>query len=726
MPRRPGVRADKLSKRAGRQRARSRRRVAKSPKHTLDAQFAKAGMELAEQQAEYGTWYWHVSSDTFHMSSNARTVMGVGEGTYDVEEMLATVHEDDHVEVETRVRKYLENGEPYDITYRSCRSDGTVRWLRARGHVSQGTDGMPEMMAGSVEDTTYQVDTLNELQRSALRFRSLIERAPYPVLITRPRDRSVLYLNDEAKRLISSCGGETENLQVTDVIQDLSIYETIRDELVATGTSSDHEIPMGLAGADPVWVSVKGVVIDYDGEPASYLILYDVTERRALEEKLRMQATSDPLTGVANRTEFQNQLKFNIANTNRSGDGFTVFLLDLDKFKTVNDSFGHSAGDKLLVIAAERLKGVLRATDTVARLGGDEFAVIARHLSGTRGVSVLAQKIIDALSEPFDIGFASTHVGVSIGVTQYPLDKGDPEALMQHADLALYRAKEEGRGRFHLFDEELSRVVHERIELERNLRVAITTDQFFVAYQPRYDARTRLPVAAEALARWRHPEKGLVSPGAFIPLAEETGLVVELGRVVLDKVGCDIARWRSEGLDVGPVSVNISAVHFADADVLHDVLSTLKKYDLPPECLQVEVTESAMITDEEAAISQTKALARAGIMVLIDDFGTGYSSLSYLQRFAAYELKIDRSFVSNIMEPTSAILVRQIVSIGKSLDLKIVAEGVETEAQADFMTAIGCDELQGFLLSKPIESDAFEALMRDAAGRAAVALKNEA
>ena len=683
-------------------------------------------MELAEQQADYGTWFWHVASDTFHMTSNARAVMGVGDGDYDLDRMLTTVHEDDRAEVETRVRNYLENGDPYDISYRSCRLDGSVRWLRARGHIAQGADGAAEMMAGSVEDTTYQVETLNELQYSELRFRSLIESAPYPVLITRPRDRTVLYLNDEAKRLIASCGGQIDNLHVPDIVQDTSTYAVIREDLAARGTTSDHEIPLGLEGADPTWVSVKGVVIDYDGEPASYLILYDVTERRALEEKLRVQATSDPLTGVANRTEFQAQLNLSIAHANRSGDGFAVLLLDLDKFKTVNDSFGHSAGDKLLVIAAERLKRVLRTTDTVARLGGDEFAVIARHLDTTHGVSVLAQKIIDALSEPFDIGFASASVGVSIGVTQYPLDKGDPEVLMQHADLALYRAKEEGRGRFHLFDEELSRVVHERIELERNLRVAITTDQFFVAYQPRYDARTRLPIAAEALARWRHPEKGLVSPGAFIPLAEETGLVVELGRVVLDKVGGDIARWRSEGLDVGPVSVNISAVHFANADVLHDVLSTLKKYDLPPECLQVEVTESAMITDEEAAVSQTKALAQAGIMVLIDDFGTGYSSLSYLHRFAAYELKIDRSFVSNIMEPTSAILARQIVSIGKSLDLKIVAEGVETEAQADFMTAIGCDELQGFLLSRPVESDVFEELMRAASTDSVVALKTEA
>lgn len=691
----------------------------------LEAQFAKAGMELGEQQANYGTWFWHALSNTFHMTANARAVMGIADDAHDIEELLVNIHEDDRAEVETQLRNYLENGEPYDLTCRIRRPGGALGWIRARGHVSTDV-GVPTTMAGSVEDTTHQVETLNELQCSELRFRSLIESAPFPVLITRPSDRKIQYMNEEAERLISTLGGKADSLYLPDIIRDASVYEAIREELLAKGETSDYEISLKREDGGTTWVSVKGVLIEYAGEPAAYLILYDVTERRALEDRLRVQATSDSLTGVANRAEFQKQLDFSIATSNRSGDGFALLLLDLDKFKTVNDSFGHSAGDKLLVIAAERLKRVLRATDTVARLGGDEFAIIARHLDKAYGVSVLAEKIINALSEPFDIGFASTTVGVSIGVTQYPLDKSDPEALMQHADLALYRAKEEGRGCFHLFDEELSRVVHERIELERNLHVAITTDQFFVVYQPRYDAQTRKPIASEALARWRHPEKGLVSPGAFIPLAEETGLVVELGRVVLDKVARDIARWRSDGLEVGPVSVNISAVHFANADVLEDVLTILKKYDLPPECLQVEVTESAMIEDEEAAVSQTKALAQAGIMVLIDDFGTGYSSLSYLHRFAAYELKIDRSFVSNITEPTSAILARQIVSIGKSLDLKIVAEGVETETQADFMTAIGCDELQGFLLSKPIEADAFEDLMRAASTSSVVPFKSEA
>ncbi len=713
------------SEKAGRDLARLSDHLDNPSTPDLDTRFAEAGMALMAQQGNYGIWFRDATSDRFHLTANACAVMGVTEEARNLDAFLENVHENDRGDVERRMRTYLEQGEPYDLAYRVCLPGGEERWIRARGHISQ-EDCAPCLMAGSVEDTTYQVETLNQLQRSELRFRSLIESAPFSVLITRLRDQNIQYLNEEAEYLLSPDGGGVENLHLQDVVQDTEIYAALLEDLAAKGQTRDYEIPLRREGDAPAWVSVKGALIEYDGEPSAYLTFYDTTERRMLEEKLRVQATTDPLTGMANRTEFMAQLGSSIANSNRSDDGFALLLLDLDKFKTVNDSHGHGTGDRLLVLAAQRLEGVLRETDTVARLGGDEFAIIARHLDKTHGVSILAQKIVDVLGEPFDIGPFSTTVGVSVGVTHYPFDKSDPEALLQHADLALYRAKEEGRGRFHLFDEALSRAVHERIELERDLRMAITTDQFFIAYQPRYDARTRKPVAAEALARWRHPDKGLVSPGIFIPLAEETGLVVELGRVVLDKVGCDIARWRSEGLDTGPVSVNISALHFTNADVLEDVLQTLEKYNLPPECLQVEVTESAMIADEEAAASQTKALAQAGIMVLIDDFGTGYSSLSYLHRFAAHELKIDRSFVSNITEPTSAILARQIVSIGKSLDLKIVAEGVETEAQADFMTAIGCDELQGFLLSRPIEADAFEALMRSASSSSVVAFKSEA
>lgn len=712
MTRRTG-RFEKQSKLvSARKNLRARRRARNAPNPALEDKFAKAGHELAEQKAGYGAWFWHPPTNAFHMTPNARAVVGIPSDDVTLETILSAIHEDDRADVEHRVARHLEYSEPYDLTCRINHPSGEVRWIRACGHVADDKSKNRHMVAGSIEDTTFQVETLNELQQSEMRFRSLIENAPFPVVITRPQDRSIRFYNNNAAELLESIGKLANKMYLPDIVEDEKIYERIRDELFAKGHTDHIEIPLGSKYGDPIWVSVKGVLIDYLGEPAAYLILYDVTERRALEQQLRVQATSDPLTGVANRTELLRQLDQSISASDRSGEGFALLMLDLDNFKMVNDTLGHSAGDRLLTIAAERLQHVLRATDTVARIGGDEFAIIARHLDKVRGVSVLAEKIIEVLSQPFMMDGKLSNVGCSIGIAHYPWDKGDPELLMQHADLALYRAKDEGRGRYHLFDEALSRAVHDRMALDRDMRDAIVTDQFFVAYQPRFEASTRKPVASEALARWRHPEKGLVSPGAFIPMAEETGLVVDLGRVMLDKVGQDVARWRSEGLDVGPVSVNISAVHLAMGNVLEDVFSTLKKYGLPPECLQVEVTESTMITDEEAAVSQIKALAKAGIMVLIDDFGTGYSSLSYLHRFTAHELKIDRSFVSNVTEPTSAILARQIVSIGKSLNLKIVAEGVETEAQADFMTAIGCDELQGFLLSKPIEAEAFEALIR--------------
>ncbi len=688
-----------------------------------NAEFAQAGLELTERQAGYGAWFWNLPTASFYMTPNACAVLGVEEGISDFDGIMAAIHEDDRDEVTEKVRQHLDAREDYDVACRVRRPDGTVRWIRARGHVSVDEAGTPTMFSGSIEDTTYQVETLNELQRSELRFRSLIDSAPFPVVITRPSDRTLRYVNGRAVELLDELGKPANTLSVPDLMSDEETYEKLREQLLSKGVTENFELSLKRADGTPFWVLLKGLIIDYEGEPCAYLILLDVTERRELEEQLRVQATSDPLTGVANRTELMNQLEFAISVSNRTGEGFALLLLDLDNFKMVNDTRGHSVGDKLLMETSERLNHLLRTTDTVARIGGDEFAIIARHLDETRGVTVLAQKILDALADPFEIDGALANVGCSIGIAHYPWDKGDPELLMQHADLALYRAKDEGRGCFHMFDEELSRAVHERMDMEQDLRVAVESDQLFVVYQPRFDAETREPVAGEALARWQHPEKGLVSPGIFIPIAEETGLVIDLGRVVLDQVVSDIARWRDLGLNVGPMSVNISPVHLAAGCVLEDVFGALKKYNVPAECLQVEVTESTMITDEESASSQIKTLADAGIQILIDDFGTGYSSLSYLHRFRAHELKIDRSFVSKVDEATSAILARQIVSIGKSLDLKIVAEGVETDAQADFMTAIGCDELQGFLLSKPIERSDFEDMMRAKADRGASTAK---
>lgn len=682
-----------------------------------DVAFAKAGLELAERQAGYGAWFWNLQTGSLYMTPNACAVLGIEEGVSAFDDILAAIHEEDREEVSARVQAHLDAREAYDLACRIRRPDGEVRWIRSRGHVSAGADGVPAMFAGSIEDTTYQVETLNELQRSELRFRSLIDSAPFPVVITRPSDRSLRYVNESMAELLEVLGKSADTLSVPDLMSDTATYEKLRAQLLAKGVTENFEMSVERADGTPLWLLIKGLIIDYEGEPCAYLILLDVTERRELEEKLRVQATSDSLTGVANRAELLDQLEFAISVSNRTDEGFALLLLDLDNFKMVNDTRGHSVGDKLLIETSKRLHELVRNTDTVARIGGDEFAIIARHLDQTHGVSVLAQKIIDALAEPFYIDGIAMTAGCSIGIAHYPWDKGDPELLMQNADLALYRAKDEGRGCFQLFDEELSRAVHERMHLEHDLRIALDTDQFFVMYQPRFDAETREPVAGEALARWNHPDKGLISPGLFIPIAEETGLVIDLGRVVLDRVVSDIARWREEGLNVGPMSVNISPIHLAAGCVLEDVFGTLKKHNVPAQCLQVEVTESAMITDEESASSQIKALADGGIEILIDDFGTGYSSLSYLHRFTAHELKIDRSFVSNVHEATSAILARQIVSIGKSLNLKIVAEGVETDAQADFMTAIGCDELQGFLLSRPIKAPDFETLMRDRQAR---------
>lgn len=680
---------------------------------TLQNLSLRHSLELAERNGRSGSWFWDKVSDTSYMTPNARAILGL-DMSVDinvVEHLMANIHPDDREYVERRVRSLFDDGQPFDLTCRICDGDGTVRWMHARAGVDASDEGELTTFAGSIDDTTDHVNTLNELQTSELRFRSLIETAAFPIIITRPSDRSLRYVNNIGREILEALDAPEGTFYIPDFVVDVSQYEALRAEILAKGYSDTHEIELRKKDGGSIWYQVRAVLIDYQGDPCAYTIMHDVTERHELEEQLRLQAATDPLTGAANRTELAKQLDFAVASCKRGAPGFALLLLDLDNFKMVNDALGHSVGDNLLNEVARRLTSLVRETDTVARVGGDEFAIVARHMETVRGASILAEKIIASLSVPFELDGVVVNAGCSIGVALHPWNDGDQETLMRYADIALYRAKDDGRGRYALFDEELSRKAHERMELDRDLRVALNEDGLSVAYQPRFDAQTHEPIAAEALARWEHPTRGPVGPDQFIPLAEEAGLIVTLERQVFGKVVDDISMWRSKGVVTGPISVNFSAAHLMSANAVDWVLNLLKERGVPASAVQIEVTESTMIKDEHSARSQTQRLADAGVQILIDDFGTGYSSLAYLNQFRAHKLKIDRSFITNLKEVANATLVKQIVSIGKSLDLRIVAEGVETEAQADFLKAIGCDELQGFLLSRPIPADEFEALM---------------
>jgi diguanylate cyclase (GGDEF)-like protein len=433
----------------------------------------------------------------------------------------------------------------------------------------------------------------------------------------------------------------------------------------------------------------------------------DVTEQRQAQERIHYLARHDLLTGLPNRGVLREELERALAACPR-GEVPALLCLDLDRFKPVNDGYGHAVGDALLKQVAERLRACVRETDVVARLGGDEFAVVQRGAGQPLGSTRLAQRIIEALGRPFELEGQVVHIGTSVGVALAPDDGDDPEALLRNADLALYRAKSDGRSTFSYFEVGMNHRIETRRGLENDLRRAIDEGQFTLAYQPRFDLAGAGVVGVEALLRWQHPQRGLVAPGDFITLAEETGLIVPIGRWVLEQACRDALAWPSHVT----VAVNVSAVQFARGSVLPDVRHALTCTGLPARRLEIEITESAMIKDSATVLAALHSLRDKGVRVAMDDFGTGYSSLSHLRSFPFDHLKIDRSFVRDAADrPDLQAIVRAVATLAQGLAMQSTVEGVETAEQLRAVGALGCSAVQGYLFSRPVPADAIPALI---------------
>jgi len=425
----------------------------------------------------------------------------------------------------------------------------------------------------------------------------------------------------------------------------------------------------------------------------------DITERRRAEEHMSHMARHDTLTGLANRMQLLEKMQEALARLRRKGEVFTIFVLDLDLFKAVNDSLGHPVGDALLKVVAERIRACTRDIDTVARLGGDEFALLQIAERDQReSAIILANRLLETIGAPYDIEGHQIVIGTSIGIVLAPADGTEPDQLLKNADLALYRAKAEGRNGFRLFESEMDAEARSRHALQSDLRTAIANEQFELHYQTIFDARTQKPCGAEALLRWRHPHRGLVSPAYFIPLAEEIGMIIPLGEWVLRRACIEAARWPA---DI-KVAVNLSPAQFRNCNLMEEVTSALVDSGLQPERLEIEITESVLLQKNVANLSILHQMKSLGISVVLDDFGTGYSSLSYLRMFPFDKIKIDRSFVGELSNRADcAAIVCAVTGLGRGLEIITTAEGVETAEQLDLLKAAGVDQVQGFLLSRP-------------------------
>jgi diguanylate cyclase (GGDEF)-like protein len=464
--------------------------------------------------------------------------------------------------------------------------------------------------------------------------------------------------------------------------------------------------------------AVKGGAQDYlvkkrlDRELLLRSMHYSI-ERKRYQVQLERQANYDALTGLPNRNLLHDRLRQGV-HSQRMPRNIAVVFMDLDHFKFVNDSLGHSVGDKLLKAMGERLRSVLREGDTVGRVGGDEFVLILNDQSNEEVIFRAMQRITAKVAEPLTIDGKELYVTASAGISLYPQDGRDVDTLLKNADAAMYRAKEHGRSNFQFYTSEMNERVNDRLALENALRRALERKEFTLHYQQKVDLRTGVIVGAEALVRWLHPEWGLVRPARFIPIAEETGLIVQLGEWVVHEACRQTQAWLQAGLEPGVVSVNLSARQFRAEGLVRSVSRILQETGLDPANLETELTESMVMHNVESAIATLQGLKSLGLALSVDDFGTGYSSLSYLKNLPIDVLKIDRSFVRDIgtgAEAEDGILAAAIISLGHALHLQVIAEGVETDAQLHFLKRHGCDQVQGFLYGEPVPAEQFAELL---------------
>jgi len=467
----------------------------------------------------------------------------------------------------------------------------------------------------------------------------------------------------------------------------------------------------------PIELSAMGMYTVEDESKNSYTGTYgvarDVTERKIAEETINFQAYHDLLTKLPNRALLRDRLSLAISQAKRDDEKLAVMFLDLDRFKNINDSLGHMIGDELLQQVSMRLKECIRAADTLARFGGDEFTLMLPKLhDGHEDARKLADKITNTLKQPFNVDGHELYVSASIGIALYPQDGSDMDSLIKHADVAMYHVKGQGKNGYQFYSNEMNVPYVEKLSMDTGIHKALDNNEFNLVYQPQVNLRTGEIVGVEALLRWDHPEHGAISPSEFIPFAEESGLIIDIGYWVLKSACKELSRWRSAGLPEIRMSINISSRQLMEVGIVENIVNIMKDYDVPGHCIELEITEHAIMSDMDSVIRKLKELSSHDITIAIDDFGTGYSSLSYLHKLPIQTLKIDRTFLkeSRINKGDNTI-INTIVAMAKGLNLNVVAEGVESQAQLEYLREIDCSEAQGFLFGKPLPPDVISQLL---------------
>jgi diguanylate cyclase (GGDEF)-like protein/PAS domain S-box-containing protein len=623
-------------------------------------------------------------------------------------------HPDDRPKVRQVISESFPSGQRFAVEYRITTRDGTLKWVLERGVAVTDEVGR-RVVEGFIEDVTQRHLTEEAMLNAERRYRHIFEHASEGIFQS-TKQGAYLAANPALARMYGYASPVELIVELSNIDSSLYVRDTRREEfclqMALHGKVSNFESEVYRRDGTRIWISENAhSVYDANGRFVCYEgTVQDITDRRNYQEQLERQANHDLLTGLPNRNLLADRLSQAISRAVRSQNYLAVVFIDLDNFKFINDTLGHVAGDALLVEVSQRLQASIRGSDTVARQGGDEFVLLLNEHDQVDSIISLLERVMQVVARPIQLMGGEYQVGASLGVALYPQDGRDPESLLKHADVAMYAAKSQGRNNFQFFTPDLNRVASERLTIEGALRSAIEQSTFSVHYQPKMNQFGQL-MGVEALARWQHPEFGWVGPNRFIPIAEETGLILPLTEIILRQAFKEAAQWPVVAGRTVRVAVNLSPKLFLSEDIVRRVATLIEEAGLPADQVELEITESVFMGNDERALRMLKQFKALGVHLAMDDFGTGYSSLSYLRRFPLDIIKIDRSLVTDVEhEADVATIAQAVVSLARGLRKTVVAEGVENQSQFHLLRTLGCDEFQGYLFSRPLPADELRAL----------------
>lgn len=668
-----------------------------------------------QQLAKLGSWVLTQDSHILQCTPEVYRIFGIDLSTdIDFNLFIQFVHPEDRAHTGEIIQQAIANHGSYDFVYRIITAQGELKYVQGRGQAIFDDKGMYLRRVGSVMDVTERKEAEDRTKLSAILFDSTQEG----VMIT-DKDGRIIAVNQAFSEITGYSEQEALGEQPSFLKSgrhEACFYECMYECLNRDG-EWQGEIWNKRKDGDlfPEWLSINVVKDKNDQVTHQIAVFSDLSQIKQSEEQLEHLSHHDPLTNLPNRLLFHSRLSHALDIAKRNSYKLAVLYIDLDHFKNINDSLGHGVGDELLIKTAQRLKHRVRESDTLARLGGDEFILLLEQVDSIEQVAHVAQSIIELLAEPFHLDNGQeVFIGASIGVSFFPTDGANATDMISHADAAVYQAKEAGRNNVHFYTAALTEAAQDRLALESELRRALTLDdELQLYYQPQVSMHTGEIVGAEALIRWHHPDEGIVSPMRFLPVAEKSGLMAALDFWVLETACRQHAKWQAKGLPAFILAINITKYSFMDPGFLRQINQIIAKTGIDPKTVELEITEGALIEPSPQVIQTIADLKHMGFTLAIDDFGTGYSSLAYLQRFNVDKLKIDRSFVKDVLTDTQGeAITSAIISMAKSLDLSILAEGVEDADQLALLKGKGCEVYQGFFFSKPIEAPEFAELLQ--------------